>query len=88
MPIPLAELSPEVEAILGVEAQPEPMSVSAQQEKLLEKLNLDGLSSWSPRNVAATRELVLAFHDIFALDNNELGCMSAIEHVIHVNDSS
>ena len=61
--------------------------VATQQEKLLEKLDLDGLSSWSPRNTAAARELVLTFHDIFALDDNELGCMSAIEHEIHVMDS-
>ena len=39
------------------------------------------------RNVATTRELVLTFHNIFTLDGNELGCMSAIEHEILVNDS-
>ena len=33
------------------------------------------------------RELVLAFHNIFTLDNNELGCTSAIEHEICINDS-
>ena len=44
MPIPLAELSPGMEAF-GAEAQQEPMSVFAHQERLLEKLNLDGLSS-------------------------------------------
>ena len=38
-PVPPMELSPEMEAILGVEARPEPMSVVARQEKLLEKLN-------------------------------------------------
>ena len=68
-----AELSPEMEATLGVESQPEPMLVAARQEKLLEKLNLDGLVHWSPENVAAARELVLAYHDVFALESNELG---------------
>ena len=29
----------------------------------------------------------LHFHDIFALDNNELGCTSVIEHEICINDS-
>ena len=33
------------------------------------------------------KELVLAFHDIFALDGNEPSYMSAIEHEIHINDS-
>ena len=71
-----AELSP------GAESKPEPRSVAARQEKLLEKLNLDGLAHWSPENVVAARELVLAYHDVFTLESNELGCTSAIEHKI------
>ena len=78
-PVPPAELLLEMEAFLGTEARPEPMSVVAGQEKLLEKLNLDGLAHWSPGNAAAARELVLAYHDIFALEGNELGCTSAME---------
>ena len=85
--VPLARLSPAMEATLGAEAQQEELSVPTCQENLLEKLNMDRLSNWSPRNVATTRELVLAFHDIFALDDNKLGCMSVIEHEIHINDS-
>ena len=55
-PVPPMELSPEMEAALGMEARPEPMLVVARQEKLLEKLNMDGLPHWSPRNAAAVRE--------------------------------
>ena len=62
------------------------MSVAARQEKLLEKLNLDGLADWSPENVAAVRELVLAYHDVFALESNELGCTSTIEHEIRIEN--
>ena len=80
------ELSPEVEASLGVESQPEPLSVAARQERLLEKLNLDGLANWSPENATVARELVLAYHDVFALESNELGCTSAIEHKIHIEN--
>ena len=81
------ELSPELEATLGEEPRPEPLSVAARQEKLLEKLNLDRLTHWSPENVVAVRELVLAYHDVFMLESNELGCTSAIEHKIRiVND--
>ena len=81
------ELSPEMEAALGMEARPEPMSVVARQEKLLEKLNLDGLAHWSPGNAVAVKELVLAYHDVFALEGNELGCTSAIEHEIRIENS-
>ena len=84
--VPPAELSPEMEAVLGMESRPEPLLVATRQEKLLEKLNLDGLAHWSPGNAVAVRELVLAYHDVFALENNELGCTSAIEHKIRIED--
>ena len=80
------ELSPEMEATLGEESRLEPLSVAARQEKLLEKLNLDGLACWSPENVVAARELVLAYHDVFTLESNELGCTSAIEHEICIEN--
>ena len=37
--------------------------------------------------MTVARGLILAFHDIFALDGNELGSMSAIEHEIHIINS-
>ena len=80
------ELSPEMEATLGAESRPKPMSVAARQEKLLEKLNLDGLVHWSPENVVTARELVLAYHDVFTLESHELGCTSTIEHEIHIKN--
>ena len=86
-PVPAMELSPEIEATFGVKVWPEPMSVDAHQEKLLEKLNLDRLRNWSLRNAAMARELMLTYHDNFVLDSNELGCTSAIEHEIHIDDS-
>ena len=76
-----------MEATLGTEARPEPMLVVARQEKLLEKLNLDGLAHWSPQNAVVARELVLAYHDVFVLESNELGCTSAIEHEIRIENS-
>ena len=86
-PVPPTELLPEMEATLGMEAKPEPMSVVARQEKLLEKLNLEGLAHWSLSNAAMARELVLDYHDVFTLESNELGCTSAIEHEIRIDNS-
>ena len=80
------ELSPEMEAALGEEPRPETLSVAVRQEKLLEKLNLDGLAHWSPENAVAVRELVLAYHDVFMLESNKLGCTSAIEHEIRIEN--
>ena len=86
-PVPPAELLPEMETTLGAEVKSEPMLVMARQEKLLEKLNLDGLAHWSPRNAAVARELVLAYHNIFTLESNELGCTSTIKHEICIDNS-
>ena len=85
--VPPMELSLEMEVVLGAESRPEPMSMVVRQEKLLEKLNLDGLAHWSPGNATVVRELVLAYHDVFTLEGNELGCTSAIEHEIHIENS-
>ena len=81
-----AELSAEMEATLGEESRPEPLLVATRQEKVLEKLSLDGLAHWSPENAVAARELVLAYHDVFALESNELGCTSTIEHKICIEN--
>ena len=85
--VPPTELSLEMETTLGMKAKPETMVVMVRQEKLLGKLNLDGLAHWSPRNAAAVRELVLAYHNLFTLESNELGCTSAMEHEICINNS-
>ena len=69
-----------------VQVPRERLSVQERQEKLLDKLNLDGLSEWSPRNAAIARELLLSYHDTFALESDEFGCTSAIKHEIHLND--
>ena len=86
-PIPPAQLSPEWEAILWMEDKWEPLSVVERQTELLEKLNLEGLSNWTPKNAVVARDLVLAFHDIFALEGSELGCTSVVEHEICSTDS-
>ena len=62
------------------------MSVQEQQEKFMDKLNLDGLSELSPHNAAIVRELLYSYHDTFALEPDELGWTSTIEHEIHLND--
>ena len=64
----------------------ERMTVRERQDKLLEKLNLDGLSEWTPHNAAIARELLLSYHDAFTLEPDELGCTSTIEHEICLTD--
>ena len=73
--------------VTALEAIAEPLSRVEQQAKLLEKLDLSGLKNWAPRNAEAAEQLVLSYHDIFALDKNELGCISTVEHEICIIDS-
>ena len=49
------------------------------------------IESWWPkwvvsRNAAIVRELLLSYHDTFALKSDELGCTSTIKHEIQLND--
>ena len=64
------------------QAPKEHMTVQERQDKLLEKLNLDGLSEWTPHNAAIARELLLSYHDAFVLKPDELGCTSTIKPYI------
>ena len=48
-PVPPTELLPEMEAVLGAEARPEPMSVVARQEKLWEETEPGWAGSLVPR---------------------------------------
>ena len=73
--------------VTALEAIAEPLSMVEWQAKLLEKLDLSGLENWAPRNAEFAEQLVLSYHDVFALDKNELGCTNTVEHEIHIVDS-
>ena len=75
------------EGAMALQAITEPLSMVERQVKLLEKLDLSGLKNWVPRNAEAAEQLVLSYHDVFALEKNELGCTSAVEHEICIVDS-
>ena len=55
--VPLDEAPSKQEDVQTVK---ERMTVQERQHKLLEKLNLDGLSEWTPRNAPTARELPLS----------------------------
>ena len=84
--VDLAPLEEAPSKLEDTQTAKERMTVRERQDKLLEKLNLDGLSEWTPRNATTARELLLSYHDAFALEPDELGCTSAIEHEIHLTD--
>ena len=47
---------------------------------LLEKLELSGLDSWTEENKEKTVNLLAEYHDIFTLEDREIGCTKAMEH--------
>ena len=77
MPIPPSAPALVSEGAMALEAITEPLSMAEWQTKLLEKLDLSGLKNWAPRNTEAAEQLVLSYHNVFALEKNELGCTSA-----------
>ena len=62
------------------------LSVEECKEKLMTTLDLLGLNQWPEEKARRARKLVMEYHDIFSLDDNELGCASQVKHNIKVTD--
>ena len=62
------------------------LSVGECQEKLLAGLDLSGLDKWPIEKAKHVHELLREYHDIFSLNDNELGCTSWVKHTIKVTD--
>ena len=45
-----------------------------------------GLESWTEENKEKALNLLAEYHDIFALEDGEMGCTKAAEHKIEVTD--
>ena len=50
-------------------------------------LALSGLDKWPEEETKCTHELLMEYHDIFSLDDNELGCASQVKHNTKVTDN-
>ena len=63
-----------------------PNSPSRRRKILFKKLELSGLKSWTEENKERALNLLAEYHDIFALEDGEMGCTEATEHKIEVTD--
>ena len=54
---------------------------------MFEKLKLSGLESWMEENRDRALDLLGKYHDIFTLEDGEMGCTEATKHKIEVKDS-
>ena len=55
--------------------------------KLMATLDLSDLDKWPEEKAKHTRELLMEYHDIFSLGDNELGCASQVKHNIKVTNN-
>ena len=64
------------------------LTVEQRQRRLLKKLDLSGLESWSPELAGSTCSLLTEYHDIFSLEPWELSCTHSTEDVIKITDDT
>ena len=64
------------------------LTVRQRHGKLYDELDLSGLDSWTPEVADAACQLLGEYHNIFSLDQAELGCTHSMEHIIKVTDDT
>ena len=57
-------------------------------EKLFSKLDLSGAEKWEETNRLKLKELFIKFHNIFALEDMELGKTDMVKHVIRLDEQT
>ena len=62
------------------------MNLEQWQEKLIEKLSLEGMKNWGIEYQERAKTIMKKYHDIFALEPLELGKTNIVKHVIKVNN--
>ena len=62
------------------------LTIKERRKILFKKLEILGLESWTEENKERALNLLAEYHDIFALEDGEMGCTEATEHKIEVTD--
>ena len=62
------------------------LTIEERRKIFFKKLELSGLKSWMEKNKEKALNLLAKDHDIFALEDGEMGCTKAAEHKIKVTD--
>ena len=85
--VPQPHLKPgTLESLKASENLKPTLSVEEHQKKLMATLDLSGLDEWPEEKVKCAHGLLMEYHDIFSLNDNELGCASQVKHSIQVMD--
>ena len=59
---------------------------SGRLDKLFGKLDLSGVQAWTAQEIQEVRDLLTECHDLFALDDLELGKTSLVKHSIKLTN--
>ena len=62
------------------------LTVKERRKILFEKVGGFSLESWTEENKERALNIFAEYHDIFALEDGEIGCTEAAEHKIEVTD--
>ena len=82
-----ANIIPETIMVDSPEAEErDVMTIQEWQDKLLGELDLSGLDLWMPKHREKVKDLLPEFHDMFALEDSEMGQREVMEHNIELTD--
>ena len=65
-----------------------PKEKNERMSKILEKLDLMGIESWTEQQQSSVRKLLEEYQHLFALNLKELGRTSLVQHEIKLNDKT
>ena len=87
--VPDAVASPELEAKLAKDGEPEPLLTTEQHQELLMKVleengSLGKLKGRKEEMALKAKRLLMEFHHVFCLEKNKMGWTDATEHVIEL----
>ena len=87
--VPDAVASPQLEAKLAKDGEPEaPLTTKQCQELLMKVLGenccLGKLDGWKKETALKAKWLLMEFHHVFSLERNETGCTDTTEHIIEL----
>ena len=80
-----------VPAMLAPKAEQESLPKLSKNERikrLFEKLDLSGMKDWGEEDQQKARDLLVEFHDLFALEELEMGRTNLIKHKIRLKDET
>ena len=87
---PSLEFLKKLDKIESDQSPPKKLTIEERQKLLIELLQkegrLDKLKEWPPELALKFERMLMEHHSIFSLDENEIGCTDATEHVIELLD--